>query len=86
MEAAAGPGWRADGKELLYPSPNGTVMSLAIATAPSFRKGVPKSLFKMAGGRWDASPDGNRFLIEVPAEQSPAPFTVVFNWQAEYRR
>jgi hypothetical protein len=36
---------------------------------------------------WDASADGKRFLIDVPAtESTPAPFTVVLNWQAGLKR
>jgi hypothetical protein len=47
--------------------------------------GKPVELFAASGilSHWGVAPDGERFLIAVPAAQAaPAPFTVTLNWQA----
>ena len=61
-------------------------MSVAVATADALRPGVPQSLFTLTGLKWDATSDGDRFLVGVPVEQSVPPFTVVLNWQAETKK
>ena len=76
------PHWRADGKEILYRSPDGALMSAAVETLDPIRLGVPQTLFHLAGDRWDTTADGNTFLVEVPVRQGVPPFTVVLNWQA----
>jgi hypothetical protein len=36
---------------------------------------------------WDVSADGKLFLLAVPqSESTPAPFTVVLNWQAALKK
>jgi Tol biopolymer transport system component len=81
------PVWRGDGKELYYTSPEGEMM--AISTNPIAKAGIPRPLFQMppkAFG-WDVSADGNRFLVAVPlSENTPAPFTVLLNWQAPLKK
>jgi len=85
--------WRADGGELFYQAPDGTVMSAEVlppaAGGAAFQIKPPKPLFKVAAASraWDVTPDGKQFLIPVPVGGSgPAPFTVVLNWPAELRR
>jgi hypothetical protein len=62
---------------------------------PSFKVGVPKALFDvrvdkptdLAGWPWDISPDGQRFLFNIPSEAQPsAPLTVVTNWRAKLKK
>lgn len=81
------PRWRADGKELFYNSPDGTLMSVAVTGGSTFRPGIPQLLFRTPAGWFsgaDATSDGTRFLVAIPVEQtSSQPFTVVLNWQAE---
>ena len=81
--------WRADGKEIIYMSPTGTLMSVDVTTAPVFQAGVPKPLFKSAAVAqfWDLTPDAKRLLVPVPsgAAQS-APYRVTLNWTAMLRR
>jgi hypothetical protein len=89
------PRWRRDGKELLYFSGGGTLMSVEVALGATFKAGVPKALFQapLYGGganpaqtRWDLTPDRQRFLINtIPAEAS-SPLTVVLNWQAGLKK
>jgi len=77
--------WRSDGKELYYATSEGKMMAVDIATNPKLKAGIPHPLFPMPPNAldWDASADGKRFLVAVPMEEStPAPFTVVLNWQA----
>ena len=80
------PYWRGDGKELFYL--NGTkLMALAVnGDGESLRPGVPKELFETPQlpvhprNRYDVTPDGKRFLINVLAQQPASSFTVVLNW------
>ncbi len=83
------PRWRADGKELFFVAPDGTMMAVDIDTTRQVEAGVPRALFKRAalvsvrGRPYDVSKDGKRFLVNLPPEESaPAPMTVVVNWLA----
>lgn len=78
------PRWRRDSRELFFQSSSGSIMAVAIAD----QIGEARTLFNAAGiSQWDASPDGQRFLMAVPVTQgAPAPFTVVLNWQSALRR
>jgi hypothetical protein len=45
------------------------MMAVPVRTTPTIELGTPVALFAMATKRWvsfDASPDGNRFLVIVP--------------------
>jgi len=77
--------WRADGKELFYLAPDGSMMSVAVTTEPTFSvSGLPKPLFKVAPNIlfFDVSRDGERFLMPVPEGVGAAapPYKVVLNW------
>jgi len=91
------PLWRRDGKELLYFSPDSKLMSVEVSTSPSFKAANPKPLFAAllsagsgAGSQthtWGIAPDGQRFLLNVEAENTAsAPMTVVLNWQAGLKK
>ena len=74
-------------EELFYSAPDGMLMSVAVTAGATFRPGIPQSLF-LTPITWfsgaNATGDGTRFLMAVPVEQNtPEPFTVVLNWQAE---
>jgi Tol biopolymer transport system component len=74
-------GWRGDGKEMyfLQPDPKNAdvhVMAVDVTTAPAFKAGAPRLLFKLQGPlagnslQWkSASSDGQRFAfaVNVPA-------------------
>jgi serine/threonine protein kinase len=90
--------WRPDGKELFYIAPGGTLMAEDVhVTGSSFEVGAPKVLFRTeilggAGGgptnawRYAISKDGQRFLINVTAEETASlPITVVTNWPTELK-
>ena len=85
------PRWRRDGKELYYIAADEKLVAVAMrATAAGFEAGIPQPLFDTRiagaplqfGSAYEASRDGRRFLINVPAEESTeVPITVVLNWQ-----
>lgn len=87
----AEPMWRRDGRELFYLTPDQKLMAVDVnTTAPSFRAGIPKELFQAQlvpisywRNMYAASPDGQRFLMVVPADEAKSePITVVVNWPA----
>ena len=89
------PRWRRDGKELLYFTGEGKLMSVDVTLSPSFKAGVPKVLFSApiyGGGvnvelhRWDLTPDGQKFLINSTSTGQSSPIAVVINWQAALKK
>ena len=84
------PVWRADGRELFYLGPDGTMMSVPIGTGRSFDAGLPRALFH--ANVWThtynqvyaVTKDGQRFLVNATPQQysAAAPLTVVLNWPA----
>jgi dipeptidyl aminopeptidase/acylaminoacyl peptidase len=87
------PRWRRDGKEIFYLSPDGRLMSAAVETAPgspTFKASPPVELFATSvlgisvpnRQQYAVSADGQRFLLNVPAENaSVSPITVILNWK-----
>jgi Tol biopolymer transport system component len=85
--------WRRDGKELFFVAPDGSLMSAEVGVnGGTFKPGRVSALFRgLIGGRgylYDVSADGQRFLAEVPVEQSTTaePLTVVQNWTAGLKK
>ena len=88
------PVWRADGRELFYLAPVGTLMSVPIGVGPSFNAGPPQALFQanvwaLANNQvYAVTQDGQRFLVMAtpPKSDGTAPLTVVLNWTAAIQR
>lgn len=90
------PRWRRDGKELFFLSPDKKLMAVPIKAGTAFDFGEPTTLFQTQAREpisaeevftYDVLPDGQRFLINVNAEQSNAPpLDIVFNWTSELQR
>jgi hypothetical protein len=92
------PRWRRDGKELFYVGADGKLMAVNVKTSPRFDADAPRELFDprllpSTGNiyfRYDVAKDGQRFLcdtLDTGAEElTPAPITVVLNWQAALKR
>jgi Tol biopolymer transport system component len=90
------PVWNRNGHELFYRS-GPKMMAVDVATQPAFSAGKPRMLFEgpyaasvfpLTGVAYDASPDGQRFLMMEEAGQ-PKPATeinVVVNWSEELKR
>jgi Tol biopolymer transport system component len=83
------PVWRADGRELYYRAPDGTLMAVPVGAGPEFEAGSPIALFTPhsvpgrlgLGTFYDIARDG-RFLVNLQVERTSPPATVVLNWAA----
>jgi serine/threonine-protein kinase len=95
-EGGTEPVWNPKGKELFYRSGD-KMMAVDVTTQPSFSVGKPRMLFQgpyaptnTTQPNYDVSPDGQRFLMVKPAEQTASsPLTqivVVQNWFEELKR
>jgi len=91
-EGGLQPRWRRDGRELFYVAPDGKLMSVAIEPGRSFQAGVPKLLFETLTP-WSAGPsfydiaaDGQKFLMNLPPNQSAPPLSLIVNWTAALKR
>ena len=92
------PRWRKDGRELYYASAgNRSIMAVPIQLGSTINVGAPTRLFFLGtdmatrpnprNTAYDVSPDGQRFLVSVPAgEQISSRITVVMNWSAALTR
>ncbi len=89
------PVWNPNGRELFYR--NGEkMMAVDISSQPGFSAGKQKMLFEghylpttVAQPDYDVSPDGQRFLMVKPSEQTqtaPAQINVVLNWFEELKQ
>jgi Tol biopolymer transport system component len=94
MSTAGGvqPRWRRDDKELYYLAPDGAMMAVEFRGL-TIDQGAPRPLFNtgldadQARDQFAVSPDGQRFLIQLPAQEGSAtPVTVVMNWTAALRK
>jgi Tol biopolymer transport system component len=82
------PKWRPDGKELFYLTLDGTLMAVPIVLGDTFQADRPRPLFAtgvdtttgVVWHQYDVSPDGRRFLVDVPL--SAPSLAVVVNWPA----
>ena len=71
-------------------SPDGFLMAVSIETQPVFRPGTPRKLFRLPERPErdtpifeDVTPDGKRFLLNVPVmARSSVGFHVIVNWRS----
>jgi serine/threonine protein kinase len=88
------PRWNRNGKELFYIAADGKLMSVSVqrtTDGQTFKLGTPVELFathlvavvpSAQRQQYAVSPDGQRFLMNVPVENaSVSPITVVLNWR-----
>ncbi len=67
--------WRRDGKEINFLSPDRSIVSVSLTTAPDFEFGKPKLLFRLpettpvAPNMASVNRDADRFVIAVPPPQ-----------------
>jgi Tol biopolymer transport system component len=87
------PHWRADGAEMFYITAGGRMMAAAVhPVAGEFQFEPAHMLFQTrpipdTWNLYDVSPDGQRFLFNLPLEwSSAAPITVVTNWTEKLKR
>ncbi|HEX5818977.1 MAG TPA: protein kinase [Gemmatimonadales bacterium] len=88
--------WARSGRELVYQSPSGNLMSVPVTPGPTFAPGAPRPLFSLAGvvgsstvPLFDFTPDDQRFVMVRLAAANQAPgagqLVVVDNWIEEIR-
>lgn len=92
VDGGGQPRWRRDGKELFYVAANDNLMAVPIGereNTATLDIGTPIALFstRLAGPglpkqQYAVARDGQRFLMNVIAEQSSSYVTVVQNWMA----
>jgi hypothetical protein len=84
------PTWPKRGNEIFYVGAADMLMTVDVQSAPVFKAGVPRELFKMRRTGvvgYDAAADGQKFLVSTPVDEaSSAPATVVLNWFDALRR
>jgi Tol biopolymer transport system component len=87
------PRWRADGEEIFYITARGSIMAAAVHPNRSiFSSDAPRMLFRTqciprTWDLYDVSPDGQRFLINLPVESSRSSHTaIVTNWTRSLKR
>jgi hypothetical protein len=93
-DGAIFPRWRHDARELFYYAVDGRLMAVPITgtSAPDVGAAVPLFEARMLNGptipvgfrqQYAVARDGQRFLLNVPLEETPtSPITVVINWAA----
>jgi Tol biopolymer transport system component len=85
--------WRADGRELFYVTASGRMMAVTVhAQGGEFAFDQPTCLFQSRPipGEWkynlyDVSPDGQTFIMSVPAQSNALPLTVDTDWMTRLR-
>jgi Tol biopolymer transport system component len=90
------PRWRHDGKELFFLSADGKMMATKVTTDASFKASSPVALFETHRRQavsaldlfsYDASGDGQRFLILTKVEEAnAAPLSILLNWASEMEK
>ena len=84
------PRWSRKSREVFFWQ-DSTLMVASVVTDGAFRRGTPTALFTMSDAdpsysRWDASADGQRFLIAGRSPDAPArEINVVLNWSSTLR-
>jgi serine/threonine protein kinase len=83
--------WRRDGKEIFYLSADSKLMAVKVETsAGSFAAGEAHALFDSHSygvfGRYDASADGQRFVVVYEGNRPASTLTSVVNWPAELKK
>ena len=95
VSAAGGiaPRWGRDGKELLYITPDGNLVSVPLVLGRLVQPGTPTMMFKLGSlyeaanlrgnAAYELTPDGQRLLVNrVLRDPAQAPLTVLTNWTA----
>jgi hypothetical protein len=77
-------GWASKGREVVVYRNDLTVLSIPVTLAPEPEFGTPRELFRLPMGvRWlSPTPDGERFLVGLPAEDAPPGIAIAVNWRA----
>jgi dipeptidyl aminopeptidase/acylaminoacyl peptidase len=81
------PAWRADGSELFFCAPDGSMMSAVVAKGPQLTIDEPRKLFQVPvnltvghGNEYGVSNDGQKFFVSVLDPTLPITVTVNLPW------
>jgi len=88
------PRWRGDGREVYYFLPDTDAVKVVAAELNVINGAVEvtrrRTLFQIkplvSDFSWDVFPDGKRFLITVPKNDTPVPLSLVLNWSADLKK
>jgi Tol biopolymer transport system component len=86
------PQWGAGGRDLFYVSLDNKLMAVSLKLgADSVEPATPRELFHLpivetGQSPYDATPDGQRFLVRATLGQAGEPLTVIVNWPALLKR
>jgi Tol biopolymer transport system component len=86
------PHWRHDGREIVYMTPDGNLMSVNVKPGSPFEAAAPSQLFATGQHpsgtveQWTMSQDASRFYVLTAVQAIDRPITVVLNWTAGARR
>ena len=91
------PRWRRDGRELYFRANDGTLMAVALGSGPGTaaieQRAAPRPLFPGIPSpgnspifTYDATEDGQRFLVATARKGAQLPITVLVNWHAALTR
>lgn len=94
ISAAGGsqPRWRRDGKELFYLAIDGQLMAVTVKIGQTFEVEAPRVLFQTRlpavelRQTYSVSPDGQKFLLALPAETASQSVILVQNWQSALKK
>ena len=89
--AGYSPRWRRDGREIFYFTPDNEVMAVDVKPAVNLVEvGTAHPLFETFSygvfGRFDVTPDGQRFVVPFEAGEPSTAITLVVNWPADLKR
>ncbi len=86
-EGGIQPLWRRDGHELFYVDPRGRLVAVPIAPGDPLQPGAPQPLFdarleEALDRQYDATNDGQRFVLNLAQVSDSTPIVAVLDWTA----
>ncbi len=80
--------WRGDGREIFITRPDLSVVAVPVTPGEHLTFGPARELYRLPHDTrsWTNAPDGQRFLVVVPAERSVTEISVAVNWRAGRER
>jgi len=86
VQGGSTPRWSAEGRELYFMAPDGTLMAAGVKTSGArFESGVPRALFRSSAMNWFGwfqyeVDKAGRFLMTVGTDAAP-PIRLLLNWK-----
>ncbi len=80
-EEGQSPHWRADGRELFFLARPDRLMSVEVEPGEVPRFSAPRQLFRQPIEAFDVTPDGQRIIVQRPADGDVSkPLMLISNW------